>query len=139
MKPSIIRVLAASALLALTAVSANAQAAVQSGSTAATKPTPWAAIPAGSYKLDIQLPDHALPATLTITDSSGVATGKLLPEGEADSDAMPVKVSVKGTELTVNGVAPKGPFTIVMTRQGADIAGDWEYGGDKGKLTGKVQ
>jgi len=137
MKPSIIRALGASALLALTAVTASAQAAGQSGSTSAPTPTPWAAVPVGSYKLDIQLPDHALPATLTISDSSGVAAGKLLPEGEAD--AMPVKVSVKGTELTVDGVAPKGAFEIVLTRQGSDLAGKWTYGGDTGKLTGKVE
>lgn len=137
MKPSIIRTLAASALLVLTAVTARAQAAVQSGTTTTARPTPWAAIPAGSYNLKIQLPDHELPATLTISDSSGVAAGKFLPEGE--SDAMPVKLSIKGTELTVTGVAPKGPFAIVLTRQGTDLAGTWEYGGDTGKLTGKVE
>jgi hypothetical protein len=137
MKPSIIRALAASALLLATASAASAQAAVQSGSAATAKLTPWAAVPAGSYKLNIQLPDHELPATLKITDSSGVAAGTFLPEG--DSDAMPVKISVKGTELTVTGVAPKGPFAIVLTRQGTDLAGKWEYGGDTGKLTGKVE
>jgi len=137
MKPSIIRTLAASALLGLATVTASAQAAVQSGATATTRPAPWAAVPSGSYKLNIQLPDHALPATLTITDSSGVAAGTFLPEGE--SDAMPVKISVKGTELTVSGVAPKGPFAIVLTRQGTDLAGTWEYGGDTGKLTGKIE
>jgi len=60
MKPSIIRALAASALLVLGAASVRAQTPVQSGSTATTKLTPWAAVPAGSYKLNIQLPDHEL-------------------------------------------------------------------------------
>ena len=137
MKPSILRALATSALLSLGAATVRAQTPVQSGSKATTKLTPWAAVPAGSYKLNIQLPDHELPATLTVSDSSGVAAGKFLPEGE--SDAMPVKLSIKGTELTVTGVAPKGPFAIVLTRQGADLAGTWEYDGGTGKLTGKVE
>ena len=137
MKLSIIRALAASALLVLGAASVRAQTPVQSGSTATTKLTPWAAVPAGSYKLNIQLPDHELPATLTITDSSGVATAKFLPEGE--TDAMPVKILVKGTDLIVDGVAPKGPFEIVLTRQGTDLAGKWEYDNGTGKLTGKVE
>jgi hypothetical protein len=136
MKPSIIRALAASALLVVTATAASAQA-VQSGSAATAKLTPWGAVPVGSYKLNIQLPDHELPATLTVTDSSGVAVAKFLPDGEAE--AMPVKIWVKGTDLLVDGVAPKGPFEIVLTRQGTDLAGKWEYGGEAGKLTGKVQ
>ena len=52
--------------------------------------------------------------------------------GAADS------VTVKGTELYVNGEAPKGPFEIVLTRKGEEIAGKWSYGGDTGKLSGKV-
>lgn len=137
MKPSFLRALATSALLLASATVANAQTTVPSTPAASAASTPWAAVPVGSYKLDIQLPEHVMPATVTIKDSSGTATATLLPEG--DQDALPVKVTVKGTELYLNGDAPKGPFEIVLLRQGDDITGRWSYGGDSGKLTGKVQ
>jgi hypothetical protein len=137
MKPSFLRALAASALVLATATAANAQTAAQSGSSATAASTPWAAVPVGAYKLDIQLPERVLPATITIKDSSGTPTATLLTEG--DQDAHPVKVTVKGTELFVNGEADKGPFEIVMLRQGDQITGKWTYGGDTGKLTGKVE
>ena len=137
MKPSFTRVLAASALLLVAATTANAQAAVQSGSNAAAATTTWAAVPKGSYKLLIQLPEQPLPATLVITESMNGPVGTFQPEG--DEKALPVKVTVKGTELVINGEAPKGPFEIVLTRQGAELSGKWSYGGDTGKLTGKAE
>ena len=136
MKPSFIRALAASALLIASATAANAQTATQPGSSANGATTPWAAVPAGVYKLDIQMPDRLLPVTIAIKDSSGVATGTLTPEGD---DALPVKITVKGADLVINGSAEKGPFEIVMQRQGDQLAGRWTYGGDTGKLTGKVE
>ena len=136
MKHSILRALAASALLVVASTgAANAQAATQSGAASAAS-TKWAAVPAGEYKLLIQLPEQPLPATLTIKDSSGVAAATFLPAGE--QNALPVKVTVKGAELFVNGEAPKGPFELVLTRQGDEIAGRWSYAGDTGKLTGKA-
>jgi hypothetical protein len=137
MKSSFIRALAAGALLLVSATAANAQTAAQSGSASTAASTPWAAVPAGSYKLDIQLPERVLPATITVKDSSGTPAATLLTEG--DSDAHPVKVTVKGTELVINGSADKGPFEIVMLRQGDEITGRWTYGSDTGKLTGKVE
>jgi hypothetical protein len=137
MKSSFIRALAAGALLLVSATAANAQTAAQSGSASTAASTPWAAVPAGSYKLDIQLPERVLPATITVKDSSGTPAATLLTEG--DNDAHPVKVTVKGTELVINGSADKGPFEIVMLRQGDEITGRWTYGGDTGKLTGKVE
>ena len=137
MTTSFIRALAASALLIGAAGTANAQAATQTGTTATAASTPWAALPAGVYKLDIALPERALPATLTIKDSSGVAAATFLPDG--DQDALPVKITVKSADLSVNGEAPKGPFEIVMQHQGPEIIGRWSYGGDTGKLTGKIQ
>ena len=133
---SYLRALAASALLIAAAGTANAQAATQSGTAATATSTAWASLPAGVYKLDIALPDHALPATLTIKDSSGVAAATLLPEG--DDKALPVRITVKSADLYVNGDAPKGPFEIVMQHQGPEITGRWSYGGDTGKLTGKI-
>lgn len=137
MTPSFLRALAASALLIAVAGTANAQAATQSGASASAASTPWASVPAGVYKLDIALPEGPLPATLTIKDSSGVATATFLAGG--DQDAMPVKITVKSADLYVNGTAPKGPFEIVMQHQGPEITGRWSYGGDTGKLTGKSQ
>jgi hypothetical protein len=137
MKHSFIRALAASALLVVASTAANAQAATQSGATATAASDKWAAVPVGVYQLLIQLPEQPLPATLTIKDVAGVATATFQAEGE--QNANPVKVTVKGTELYVNGEAPKGAYEIVLTRQGAEIAGRWTYGGDTGKLTGKAE
>jgi hypothetical protein len=137
MKPSYIRALAAGALLLAASTAVNAQTTAQSGSSENAASTPWAALPTGVYKLDIQLPERVMPATITIKDSSGTPTATLLPDG--DQDAHPVKVTVKGTELVLNGDAEKGPFEIVMLRQGDQITGRWSYGGDTGKLTGKAE
>jgi hypothetical protein len=137
MTNSFIRALAASALLIVAAGTANAQAAPQSASTASAASTAWAAVPSGTYKLLVQLPEQPLPATVIVRDSSGVPAATFQPESE--QQAMPVKVTVKGTELFLNGDAPKGPFEIVLTRQGAELAGRWSYRGDTGKLTGKAE
>jgi len=136
MKPSIIRVLAASALLVATGTAANAQVATKSSPAASVASTPWAKVPVGKYELQIQMPERTIVATLTIKDSSGAPAATFLPEG--DQDAHPVKITVKSTELYVNGDADKGPFEIVLLRQGNDLTGQWSYGGDKGKLTGKA-
>ena len=138
MKHSFIRALAASALLVVaSATAADAQAAVQSGGATTAASEKWAAVPTGVYKLLVQLPEQPLPATLTIKDGMGEPVGTFLVEGEQNANT--VKVTVKGTELYVNGEAPKGPYEIVLTRQGAEIAGRWTYAGDTGKLTGKVE
>lgn len=138
MRPTILlRALPAAALLTLAARTGGAQTATPSSSAATAPSTPWAAVPVGKYHLDIQLPDHVMPATITITDSSGTPTATLLPEG--DQDAHPVKVTIKNPELTVSGSADKGPFEIVLLRNGEELAGRWSYGGENGKLTGKVE
>jgi hypothetical protein len=136
-----LRALALSAIVALAARPASAQSAAQPASPAtapsAAATEPWSAHPTGSYHLDIQMPDQVLAATLTITDSSGTPTASLLPDG--DQDALPMKVTIKDKELTLNGDAPKGPAEIVLTHQGDELAGNWSYAGDTGKLTGKRQ
>ena len=136
MTTSYIRALAAGALLLAAAGTANAQATTQPGTAASAASAPWASLPAGIYKLDITLPDQVMPATITIADSSGVAAAKF--QAGEDPETHPVKITVKSTELYVNGDAPKGPFEIVMLHQGPEITGRWSYAGDTGKLTGKI-
>jgi hypothetical protein len=140
MKPStILRALGAVALISVAARSASAQAAAQAGASAATAATgdAWAALPTGTYHLDIQLPERVMPATLTITDSSGTPTASLLPEG--DANALGLKVTVKNAELTLNGEAERGPVEIVLTHKGSEIDGKWAYGPQSGVLKGKQE
>jgi hypothetical protein len=142
MNPSILRALGAVALISFAAVPASAQAAAQAGSpsgaaASAPKGDAWAAVPAGTYHLDIQLPERVMPAALTITDSSGTPTASLRPEG--DQDALALKVTVKNTELTLNGQAERGPVEIVLTHKGSEIDGKWAYGPQSGTLKGKQE
>ena len=138
---TILRALGAIALISAAAMPASAQAAAQAGNpsaaAASAKGDAWAAVPAGTYRLDIQLPERVLPATLTITDSSGTATAKLLPEG--DQDALSLKVAVKSTELTLTGSAERGPVEVVLTHKGSEIDGTWAYGQQSGTLKGKQE
>jgi hypothetical protein len=138
---TILRAFGAVALISAAAMPASAQATAQAGNpsaaAASAKGDAWAAVPAGTYHLDIQLPERVLPATLTITDSSGTATAKLLPEG--DQDALALKVAVKSTELTLTGSAERGPVEIVLTHKGSEIDGKWAYGPQSGTLKGKQE
>ncbi|HKH94356.1 MAG TPA: hypothetical protein VKA54_21300 [Gemmatimonadaceae bacterium] len=136
-RSSLVRAFCASVLLTLATSVAGAQSTTQSSAPAATSSsTPWAALPAGTYKLDIQLPERPLPAEVVIRDSSGVPAATFQPEGDP---AQPVRITIKGVELTLNGEAPKGPFEIVLLREGDQITGRWTYAGDSGKLTGKAE
>ena len=142
MKPStILRTLGAVALISVAAMPASAQAAAQAGTPAAAatsaKGDAWTAIPAGTYHLDIRLPERVMPATLTVTDSSGTPTATLLPEGDQDAHGM--KVTVKGTELYLNSSAERGPIEIVLTHKGSEIDGKWAYGPQSGTLKGKQE
>ena len=132
---SILRAAAVAALLSVAGV-ANAQSATKPGPAASTAPTPWATLPVGTYELLIQLPERALEATVVVRDSSGVPVATFQPEGDP---AQPVKIAVKGTDLALNGEAPKGPFEIVLQRQGNELTGRWTYGGESGRLTGKAE
>jgi hypothetical protein len=143
MTPStILRALGAVALMSIAARPANAQSAAQAGTptsaaASAAKGDAWAALPAGAYHLDIQLPERVMGAALTIADSSGIAKASLLPEG--DSGALGLKVTVKGVELYLNGSAERGPVEIILTHKGSEIDGKWAYGLQSGVLTGKQE
>jgi len=137
---TILRALGAVALISMAAMPASAQAAAQAGTPSAAAPASgdkWAAVPAGSYHLDIQLPERVMPATLTITDSSGTPAATLLPEGDQDAHGM--KVTVKGAELYLNSSAERGPIEIVLTHKGSEIDGKWAYGPQSGVLKGKQE
>ena len=136
MASSIVRTLSAVALLTLAASTVRAQATTSGNAAAATPAATWAALPTGTYELLIQLPERPLGATIVVRDSSGAPAATFQPEGDP---AQPVKIAVKGTDLTFNGEAPKGPFEIVLQRQGDDITGRWKYAGEEGKLTGKAE
>ena len=138
----ILRALGAVALMSAVAVPASAQAAAQAGtpassSASAPKGDAWAAVPAGTYHLDVQMPERVMPATLIIVDSSGTATASLRPDG--DQDALPLKVTVKSTELTLTGSAERGSVEVVLTHKGAEIDGKWAYGPQSGTLKGKQE
>ena len=137
MASSIVRMLSAAALLTIAASTAGAQTTKPGDASATTPAAAWAALPTGTYELLIQLPERPLGATIVVRDSSGAPAATFQPEGDP---AQPVKIAVKGTELTFNGEAPKGPFEIVLQRQGTDsVTGRWKYAGDEGKLTGTAQ
>jgi hypothetical protein len=136
MASSIVRTLSCVALFTLAASTAGAQATKSGDTTAATPAAAWAALPTGTYELLIQLPERPLGATVVVRDSSGAPAATFQPEGDP---AQPVKIAVKGTDLTLNGEASKGPFEVVLQRRGNEIAGRWTYGGESGKLTGKAE
>jgi hypothetical protein len=143
MTPStILRALGAVALISIAARPASAQSAAQAGTpttaaASAAKGDAWAALPIGTYHLDIQLPERVMPSTLTIKDSSGTPTATLLPEGDQDAHGM--KVTVKGTELYLNSQAERGAIEVVLTHKGSEIDGKWAYGPQSGVLKGKQE
>jgi hypothetical protein len=143
MTPStILRALGAVALISIAASPASAQSAAQAGTAttaaaSAAKGDAWAALPIGTYHLDIQLPERVMPSTLTIKDSSGTPTATLLPEGDQDAHGM--KVTVKGTELYLNSQAERGAIEVVLTHKGSEIDGKWAYGPQSGVLKGKQE
>jgi hypothetical protein len=143
MKPTIyVTALAASALVAFDARTVTAQtaaAAPQPSATAAPAAAtiPWSAHPSGRYELEIVFPDKVMPATVVIADSSGVPSAVIQTEGDPDEHAM--KVTVKGTELYLNAVAPKGAVELVLLRSADQISGRWTFGEGRGTLRGHVE
>jgi hypothetical protein len=142
MKPTILfRTLSATALVAITAHRASAQAttavAQQSApASPAVAPTPWPARPMGRYELEIALPDKQLPVVVVIADSSGVPAAVGQPDG--DPEAHPMKLTIKGTELFLLAKAEHGDVELVLVRTGDEISGRWTMGDGKGVLKGHV-
>ena len=126
------------AVITFAATPAAAQAAAQpaAASTPAAAATPWAPLPAGTYQIRLALPEREMPGTITIRDSSGAPAAILLVEGDPEPHAM--KVTVKGTELFLNAMAPAGAVEIVLLRQGNELSGRWMHGEGRGTLKGAV-
>src|SRR3712207_4571409 len=124
MVSSILRALSVAALVTVAASTAGAQTSQPAAAAPTTPPQAWAAIPAGTYELLINLPQGPLNATLVVRDSSGVPAATFQPEGDP---ADPVKIAIKGTDLTFNGTAPKGPYEVVLQRRGDELTGRWTY------------
>jgi hypothetical protein len=142
MKPTVfLRTLSATALVAITAQRAAAQAtpavAQQSApASQAVAPTPWPERPLGRYEIEITLPDKTVPVVVVIADSSGVPAAVGQPDG--DPEAHPMKITIKGTELYLNAKAEHGDVELVLMRTGDLISGRWTMGEGKGVLKGRV-
>jgi hypothetical protein len=134
-----LRALATIAVITFATRSASAQTAAQPAA-AATAPSasamPWAALPTGTYQVRLALPEREMPGTVTIRDSSGAPAAIFLAGG--DPEPHPMKVTVKGTELFLNAMAPAGAVELVLLRQGDEISGRWAYGEGRGTLKGVV-
>jgi hypothetical protein len=93
-------------------------------------------VPAGTYKLLIQLPSSRCPPR-SRSRIRPARRPRRSSRGRVERDAG--EGDGQGHGAVRQRQAPKGPFEIVLTRQGEELAGKWSYGGDTGKLTGKVE
>ena len=125
MRISACSLLAGAAFLAAGARSANAQ-----GAPSAAAPTAnvrhWSQHPTGKYRLQLALPDRMMDADLTIADSAGTPTAIFWPVGDNDGHAL--AVSVKDTSLVLSAATPRGPFELVLQRQGDQLNGHFSMG-----------
>ena len=136
MKITAISLLAGAALLATAARPVNAQGAASS---AAPVPTvrQWSQHPSGKYRLQLALPDRMMDADLTIADSAGTPTAIFWPVGDNDGHAL--AVSVKDTSLVLTASTPRGPFELVLQRQGNRLNGHFSMGTQEaGAVQGRV-
>ncbi|HET9004166.1 MAG TPA: hypothetical protein VFN39_09245 [Gemmatimonadaceae bacterium] len=138
MKPApILRILGAAALLTVAARTAAAQSGPSSASAAAAPVTHWAQHPLGRYRLELALPDRKMQADLTISDSAGTPVANFWPVG--DNDGHMLMVAVKDTDLVLSAQTPRGPFSLVLQRQGNTLSGRYAMGmQESGAVTGTV-
>lgn len=97
----------------------------------------WSAKPIGSYDLVIDMPERKMPAALTISETDGNLSALLWPEGDNDGHVM--NVTVKGVDLVLTAMAPRGPVTITLERRGKNLTGTWSMGSEGGSLKGSVK
>ena len=129
--------LIAGAALFAGARSAAAQSAPSVAATATTI-THWSLHPTGKYRLKLALPDRVMDADLTIADSAGTPTAIFWPVG--DNDGHSLAVTVKDTALVLTAATPRGPFEMVLQRQGSQISGHYAMGvQEAGAVQGEVK
>ena len=129
--------LAGAAVFAASSRTAEAQAGP---SAAAPAPTvrQWRQHPTGKYRLQLALPDRMMDADLTITDSAGSSTAIFWPVGDNDGHAL--TVTVKDTTLVLSASTPRGPFEMLLQRQGDQISGHYSMGiQEAGEVKGQVK
>ena len=97
----------------------------------------WSAKPIGSYDLVLDTPERKMPAALTISETDGNLSALLWPEGDNDGHTM--NVAVKGVDLVLTAVAPRGPVTITIERRGKNLSGTWSMGSEGGSLKGSIK
>ena len=97
----------------------------------------WSAKPVGSYDLVLDTPERKMPAALTISETDGKLSALLWPEGDNDGHTM--DVAVKGVDLVLTTVAPRGPVTITIERRGKNLSGTWSMGSEGGSLKGSTK
>lgn len=138
----ILSTLATASLFAIAARPLAAQAAASAAAPvaaaiAAPAVTHWSQHPTGKYRLQLALPDHMMDADLTIADSAGTPTAVFWPVG--DNEGHPVAVAVKDTDLVLTAQTPRGPFSLVLERQGSTLSGHFAMGTqESGPVTGTI-
>jgi hypothetical protein len=139
MKPAfLLRAITAAALVAAGARTAAAQGGSSSASAGAAPVTHWSQHPTGKFRLELALPDRTMEADLTIADSAGTPTAIFWPVGDNDGHA--VTVTVKDTALVLAAATPRGPFEMVLQRQGSQISGHYAMGvQESGAVQGHVE
>ena len=98
---------------------------------------PWSTKPIGSYDLVLDTPERKMRAALTISETDGNLSALLWPEGDNDGHVM--DVTVKGVDLVLTTVAPRGPVIITIERRGKNLSGSWSMGSEHGSLIGSTK
>lgn len=98
---------------------------------------PWAATPAGSYRVVLEMPGHSVPMDMTFKDVNGKLMANLWPVG--DNDGRDFDAAVKGNELVVSGTTPRGQLVLSLEHRGGTISGTWQFGEGKGLVTGTAK
>lgn len=97
----------------------------------------WSAKPIGKYDLTLNIPEGAMPAELTISESAGELTAMLWKVG--DNDGHFVKPTVKGNDLVLEGTTPNGALVITLRHHGSKLAGVWQLGQGRGTVEGTAK
>jgi hypothetical protein len=132
--------LLSAALLAVTAVSAQAQpsmVATRSGPvTGRAVAEQWESKPIGTYDVVLDTPDHPIEVTITISETSGKLIALFWPASDDQGQVM--DATVIGTDLVLSANTRRGAFELNLERRGKGLSGFWMLGNKKGSLKGEV-